>query len=487
MNSNIQRKLETLPHKPGVYKFRDEQGNLLYIGKAINLYNRVRSYFNSDLEDRPRVRQMIPFIADLEITETNNEIESLVLESALIKKYQPPYNLDLKDDKSYAWIYISTKNKFPTVKIVRTLNQKEYQDGELFGPYPSGLAVRRIFTYLRKLYPFCNCCKEGSKESLYYFLGLCPGPYQGHISEAEYRRNINEIIKFLRGRKKGQISELESEMKEYSRERNYEQAAKLRDRINDLKYLGEKIEYTYFDTEEDYKTRRKAVLKKNFEELRTELGLVKLERIECYDISNIQGKLAYGSMVVAQDGEIARNEYRIFKIRGEDTPNDPKMLAQVLKRRFSNEEFKFWPDIVLVDGGKSQLSVVSENIPQGIYIIGISKGKRFKRKGGRLLDEFWINSGEDVQKLEIENKAILIELRDEAHRFAITHHRKARSKSGQRSVLESIPGVGVATRKSLIEYFGNIENIKKANDEEIASVVRNKKIVKEIRKYFNIS
>ena len=141
--------------------------------------------------------------------------------------------------------------------------------------------------------------------------------------------------------------------------------------------------------------------------------------------------------------------------------------SQVLKRRFSNEEFKFWPDIVLVDGGKSQLSVVSENIPQGIYIIGISKGKRFKRKGGRLLDEFWINSGEDVQKLEIENKAILIELRDEAHRFAITHHRKARSKSGQRSVLESIPGVGVATRKSLIEYFGNIENIKKANDEEI--------------------
>ena len=487
MNSNIQRKLETLPHKPGVYKFRDKDGNLLYIGKAINLYNRVRSYFSSDLEDRPRVKQMIPYISDLEITETNNEIESLVLESALIKKYQPPYNLDLKDDKSYAWIYISTKDKFPTVKIVRTLNQKEYQNGELFGPYPSGLAVRRIFTYLRKLYPFCNCCKEGSKESLYYFLGLCPGPYQNHISEVDYRKNINEIIKFLRGRKKGQISELESEMREYSRKRNYEQAAKLRDRISDLKYLGEKIEYTYFDTEEDYKTRRKAVLKKNFEELRTELGLVKLERIECYDISNIQGKLAYGSMVVAQDGEIARNEYRIFKIRGEDTPNDPKMLAQVLKRRFANEEFKPWPNIVLVDGGKSQLSVVRENIPQGIYIIGISKGKRFKRKGGRLLDEFWINSGEDVQKIEIENKAILIELRDEAHRFAITHHRKARSKSGQRSVLESIPGVGVTTRKILIEHFGNIENLKKAEKNEILFVVKNKRTTEEICKYFSIS
>lgn len=487
MNSDIQRKLETLPQKPGVYKFKDSQGNLLYIGKAINLHNRVRSYFNSDLEDRPRVRQMIPFIADLDITETNNEIESLVLESALIKKYQPPYNLDLKDDKSYAWIYISTKDKFPTVKIVRTLNQKEYQNGELFGPYPSGLAVRRIFTYLRKLYPFCNCCKEGSKESLYYFLGLCPGPYQNHISDMDYRKNINEIIKFLRGRKKGQISELESEMKQYSNKRNYEEAAKLRDRISDLKYLGEKIEYTYFDTEEDYKTRRKAVLKKNFEELRTELGLQKLDRIECYDISNTQGKLAYGSMVVAQDGEIARNEYRIFKIKGQDTPNDPKMLAEVLKRRFANKDFNVWPNIVLVDGGKTQLSVVKGNIPNNIYIIGISKGKRFKRKGGRLLDEFWIYSHDDIQKIEIENKGILIELRDEAHRFAITHHRKARSQSGQRSVLESIPGVGVITRKALMAYFGNIENIKKSNREEIMAVVRNKKTAEEVCKYFSIS
>ena len=487
MNSTIQRKLETLPHKPGVYKFKDLEGNILYIGKAINLYNRVRSYFNSELEDRPRVKQMIPLIDGLEITETNNEIESLVLESALIKKHQPPYNTDLKDDKSYAWIYVSTKDRFPTVKIVRTLNQKEYKRGELFGPYPSGLAVRRIFTYLRKLYPFCNCCKEGSRESLYYSLGLCPGPYQGHISGKDYRRNINEIIKFLRGRKKGQITELESEMKRYSFEKNYEKAAQLRDRISDLKYLGEKVEYTYFDTEEDYKTRRKAVLKKNFGELRTELGLSKLNRIECYDISNTQGKLAYGSMVVAQDGEIARDEYRIFKIKGEDKPNDPKMLVEVLRRRFENKNFNIWPEIVLVDGGKSQLSVVRDNIPWGIYVIGISKGKRLKRKGGRLLDEFWINSNEDIQKIEIENKSILTDLRDEAHRFAITHHRKARSKESQRSVLEGIPGVGDITRKKLVEYFGNITNIQNATSEELGGVVKNKKTINEILRYFSKS
>ena len=244
MNSVISRKLEVLPHKPGVYRFLNKDGEILYIGKAISLYNRVRSYFNSDLYDRPRIQQMMPLVTDLEIIETNNEIESLVLEAALIRKYKPQYNSDLKDDKSYAWIYISTKDKFPTVKIVRTLNKEEYNKGELFGPYPSGFAVKRIFTYLRKLYPFCNCCKEGSKESLYYYLGLCPGPYQGHISESDYRKNINEIIKFLKGRKKGQIQQLEREMKEYSLKKEYEKAAKLRDRINDLKYLGEKIEFT---------------------------------------------------------------------------------------------------------------------------------------------------------------------------------------------------------------------------------------------------
>ena len=487
MNEAIQTKLEVLPHKPGVYRFLDKTGTILYIGKAINLYNRVRSYFNSDLYDRPRIKQMMPLIVDLEVIETNNEIESLVLESALIKKYNPLYNTDLKDDKSYAWIYISTKDKFPTVKIVRTLNEKEYKKGELFGPYPSGLATKRIFTYLRKLYPFCNCCQENSKESLYYFLGLCPGPYQGHITEKDYGKNINEIIKFLRGRKKGQIQQLEKEMRVYSSEKQYEKAAKLRDRISDLKYLGEKIEFTYFDTEEDYKTRRKNTLKKNFDGLRIELGIDDLNRIECYDISNIQGKEAYGSMVVAQDGEIKRSEYRIFKIRSMDTPNDPAMLTEVLTRRFVNKEFNTLPNIVLIDGGKSQLGVVRRAIPEGIFILGISKGKRHKRKGGRLLDEFWGMYGDDIQQLDIQNRSILIDLRDEAHRFAILHHRKARSRDSQASQLENIPGVGKVRRKALMRAFGSIENIKKSSEDELVKILGNKKVVEAVKMYFKIS
>jgi excinuclease ABC subunit C len=487
MNLKLQKKLETLPHSPGVYRFKDKNGTILYIGKAINLYNRVHSYFRNDLDDRPWVRQMVPLIEDLEVIEAGNEIEALVLESALIKKYEPKYNSDLKDGKSYAWIYISTKDKFPTVKIVRALNAKEYKNGELFGPYPSGLAVKRVFTYLRKLYPFCNCCKEGSKESLYYYLGLCPGPYQGHITEEGYRKNINEIIKFLKGRKKGQIEDLEKQMRRYSKEKKYEKASVLRDKINDLKYLGEKIGFSYFDTEEEYTQKRKNTLKKNFDGLRTELGLAKLNRIECYDISNIQGKEAYGSMVVAQDGEIRRNEYRIFKIRSLNTPNDPAMLTEVLQRRFSNTDFNILPDIVLIDGGKSQLGVVRKVIPSGIFILGISKGKRHKRHGGRLIDEFWGLFEGDVRQLDIQNNSILIDLRDEAHRFAITHHRKARSKDSQRSTLESIPGVGVERRKILMKTFGSIENIKKANKEELNKALKNNKTAEEVAKYFNIS
>ena len=170
---------------------------------------------------------MIPLVNKVEVVETNNEIESLVLESILIKKHKPLYNTEKKDDKSYIWIYISTKDDFPTVKIVRKISNKELRRGKLFGPYPNSSSTKRIFTYLRKLYPFCTCKKESSRECLYFHLGLCPGPYQGHISKKDYRKNINEIIKFLQGRKRGQIEGLEKEMKEYSKMKEYEKAAEL--------------------------------------------------------------------------------------------------------------------------------------------------------------------------------------------------------------------------------------------------------------------
>lgn len=488
MNLN---ELELLPLKPGVYKFYDKNNKILYVGKALNLRNRVKSYFNDTLYDRPYVKRMIPFISKIEVEETNNEIESLVLESALIKELKPKYNSELKDDKSYAWIYLSTKEKFPTVKITRSITNKELQKGELFGPYPNTHSARRVFTYLRKLHPFCTCKERTrSRECMYYHLGLCPGPYQGHISEREYRKNINEVRKFLQGRKRGQIAKLEVKMRQYSKKKLYEKAAELRDKINDLKYLGEKIDFEYTDTAETYVKRRKKLLYENFQDLKIELGLKKLKRIECYDISNIQGKDAYGSMVVAQNGEILRSQYRVFKIRELDTPNDMHMLKEVMQRRFDSKHIKKYelePEILLIDGGKAQLSVVNPHIPKEICVLGITKGRKYRKRGAKLLDEFWYLNRENGESMniEIQNKGLLIDLRDEAHRFAILHHRKARAKTAKTSELDEIVGVGEKSRNKLLKTFGSIENIKKASQEDIDSVLHNKKISRLVFEYFN--
>jgi len=489
MNLN---EIDLLPLKPGVYKFYDKNKKLLYIGKALNLRNRVKSYFNDTLYDRPYVKKMIPLIETVEIVETNNEIESLVLEAALIKEFKPKYNTDLKDDKSYAWIYVSTKDEFPLIKITRNVTSKELKKGELFGPYPNIHSARRVFTYLRKLYPFCTCSPKRAKrekECMYFHIGLCPGPYQGHISKEEYRKNINEILKFLKGRKRGQIAKLESKMKQYSKAKEYEKAGELRDKIEDLRYLGEKIDFEYNESPESYITRRKKLLQSNFQELKIELGLKKLNRIECYDISNIQGKEAYGSMVVAEKGEIKRSQYRIFKIKTIDTPNDMQMLKEVLSRRFDEkqkEKYSSYPEIVLIDGGKGQLSVVEPSILKNIHLLGITKGRKYKRKGGRLLDEFWYmnRDSKKVEKIKIINKEILIDLRDEAHRFAILHHRKARVRASKKSELLKINGVGEKSRVKLLKKFQSVENIKKASLKDINLVLNNNKRSKQIYEYF---
>jgi len=468
-------------NKPGVYKFLDKNKKVLYIGKAVNLKQRVSSYFNGNLNDRPWVAKMIPLVRDIETVVTENELEALVLESALIKKYKPKYNSDLKDDKSYSWIHISTNEEFPKLKVVRNKDIKNIKSGRLFGPYPSGSSVKRVFTYLRKIYPFCTC-KKTKKECLYFHLGLCPGPYQGHISKEDYRKNIDGIIKFLTGRKSSFVKNLEGEMKTYSQKKQYEKAAELRDKIADLKYLGSSLTGDFFEDEKSYELRKESLYKKVFSELKKELKLTKLERIECYDISNIQGQEAYGSMVVNENGEIKNNEYRIFRIKESNTPNDPVMLKEVLTRRFKNEKMSKHPDVVLIDGGKGQLSVVASAVPRGVLLLGISKGKRLKRKGFKPKDEFWVHREGETSRIYIRNEKLLINLRDEAHRFAITYHKKARIKKGLRSQLLKIEGIGESRAKKLLMKFKSMENIKNAKLEEIDSVIKNKKVSEEVIK-----
>jgi excinuclease ABC subunit C len=487
----LKQKLETIPNKPGIYKFLDKKGKILYVGKATNLKNRVSSYFNNSVQDRPRIVQMLPLVKDIQVIETNDDIEALILESGLIKKYKPKYNSDLKDDKSYAWIYITTKDEYPTVKIVRNISKNELNKGKIFGPYPNGTSVKVLFKYLRKLYPFCNCCKPSdARPSIYFDLGLCPGPYHGHITKEEYRENINNIVEFLKGKKKNTIKELEQEMKEYSIQQRYEDAQELRDKISDLRYLNSNIRFSYEDTAETYLEKRKIALKKSLENISNDLSIPIPEKIECYDISNIQGKNAYGSLVVATEGEINRNMYRIFKIKEKDTPDDFGMLKEVLERRLKNigknadESLSNAPDLILVDGGKGHLGKLFNTIPEDITLLGISKGKRLKRKGSKQIDEFWIRRDGDIKQVKIKDPSLLINLRDEAHRFAIGHHRRARRKETVSSELEKITGVGEKRRKLLLKEFRSVENIKKKSVEELNRVVKNRKITEEIFKYF---
>jgi excinuclease ABC subunit C len=218
-----------------------------------------------------------------------------------------------------------------------------------------------------------------------------------------------------------------------------------------------------------------------------ELGITNLHKIECYDISNMQGKNAYGSMVVAIDGVLSRSHYRVFKIRSLETPNDPAMLKEVLQRRISNvgkevdDSLNAKPDIILIDGGRSQLGVIKEYIPEDIILLGISKGKHLKRAGKRKKDEFWIVKDGEVFRLELLSPEILIDLRDEAHRFAIKHYRKRSIKESKKSKLDQIKGIGPIRKKNLIKRFKTVDGIKSAKDEELLELLKSNKILKNLR------
>lgn len=428
--------LDTIPTNCGIYKFFNSKKEILYVGKASNLKSRVSSYFKDTHYDRPHIIPMIPIIAEIQYIVTENEVEALILESALIKKYLPKFNIDLKDGKSFGWIYVSTKDEIPKVKIVRSINKKDYKNGKLFGPYPDGSAIRRVYKYVRGIFPFCNC-KNEREELLYSQIGLCPGPNIGKISSEEYKKNISNLVKFLGGNLASPIKKLEKEMKKYSQTKEYEKALEIRDKINDLKYITQHIDIDHLTTEAEYNIKKLAKLKDSNLKLARELGLSEIKRIECYDISNIGGENAYGSMVVARKGEINNSYYRVFKIKSVEGSNDPEMLKEVIERRLTHLEkndddisLNEKPDIILIDGGKSQLSKIKHIIPKNIKLIGISKGRRFKRAGQKKKNEYWQfdRVSDNVMQIKIKNDFLLINLRDEAHRFAIKHYRNKHRK-----------------------------------------------------------
>jgi excinuclease ABC subunit C len=505
----LNSQLEQLPTKPGVYQFFNREGDILYIGKAINLKARVGSYFKTDLLDRPWVRQMIPLIADIKVIEAENEVEALILESNLIKKHKPKYNSANKDDKRYAWIAVEQRVPFPRVRKVRDPDTQ----ARYFGPYPDGLAVNHVLKFIRTVYPFRDCNLPmypdrspsqvtKSRLCVYKHLDLCPGPCDNLISSQEYRKNIEGIAKTLQGKKRSHLKELEKKMLSLAKEERYEEAARLRDKMQDLSYLSQRIDIHYGDAEDEFRQVQTKRFEAGIKEVAALLHLpipqenIRKTRIECYDISNLANEITYGSMVVSEGSTINSSLYRVFKFAEYAKHDDPEMLKRVLTRRLKHltpdpsvaqhpdESLTTPPTIVLLDGAQSQLSAARAVVPSHIGLLAISKGKHLKRKGKQQVDEFWILAADGKpRRIKLENPFLFQHLRDEAHRFAIKHLRQGKRFLQKKSILDEIPGIGPRRRKLLVKTFGSVETLQKKTLKEIEAVLRHTPSAKAVYSY----
>ncbi len=594
--------LPNLPTRPGCYLMKDREGKVIYVGKAVNLRNRVRSYFHAVQQLSPRIQRMVEKVADIEWILVDSELEALILEMNLIKKYRPHYNVRLKDDKRYPYIKVHWADDFPKVTVTRQM----MQDGSrYFGPYTSVWAVHQTLDLLRRIFPYLTCDRvitgKDERACLYYDIKLCRAPCIGAIDRQNYRQMIADLCRFLEGHTEEIVTRLRSEMEKAAENLRFEQAAVIRDQIRAIENVVEKqkvissemtdsdvialardngdacvqiffirggklIGREYFllegaeetpdatvmaefikhfydkaatvpdqvllphEVEEaqiirQWLSQKKpaqkveicvpraglqqeliqmaaenaaqtlSTLKAQWQvdthrqeqalaELQEALGMdTPLNRIECYDISNTQGVAAVGSMVVFEKGTPRKSHYRRFNIRMVSGPDDFASMEETLERRFRRWQaaqesegtpgkkpdpaFAMLPDLVIVDGGKGQLSravKVLENfgLLERVKVVSLAKQQ----------EELFLPDRSDSLLLPRHSQGfyLLQRIRDEAHRFAITAHRKLRAKQGLASQLESIPGIGAVKRKRLLQRFGDIDAIRNASLEELTSV-----------------
>ncbi|MCX6788524.1 MAG: GIY-YIG nuclease family protein [Candidatus Jorgensenbacteria bacterium] len=391
---------EHIPETPGVYFMKNEKGEILYIGKAGNLKRRVSSYFLRPHD--ARIQKLVSLIREVDYKQTDTALEALILESTLIKKHEPPFNIREKDDKSFLYVVI-TDEEFPRVLLARGKNISEIKNKKKFGPFVSASSVREALRILRKIFPWHTHDPEKigkyKKPCFDFEVGICPGVCINAISKRDYARTISKLSLFFSGKKEVVIEKFKKEMSVLSKKEEYESAEIIKRKIFALQHIQ--------DT---------ALI--NDDEIRSDSGEVsKRIRIEGYDISNISGTSAVGSMVVFTNNESDRNEYRKFKIQTVTGPNDIAMLREVLTRRFKNN----WtlPDLILIDGGIGQVNVANNVLRESgltIPVVGLAKGA--ERKKNELI-------GKLPSAFNIET---LIKVRDEAHRFAISYHKSLRGR-----------------------------------------------------------
>lgn len=598
---DIQEQLKKLPAEPGVYLMKDKDDKIIYVGKAILLKNRVRQYFQSSKNHSSKVKSMVNNIKSFEYIITDSELEALILECNLIKKYRPKYNVLLRDDKTYPYIKITVNEDFPRVlKVRKVLKDK----AKYFGPYTNVEAVNDTLDVIRNIYPIRTCnidiekaIKNNMRPCLNLHIKRCVGPCTGNVSKEEYNKMIKEILLFLSGKEETLIEILKEKMNKCACEFNFEEAAIYRDKISNIQELMQKqkidistedinqdiIAMAYNDEEacvqsffirhgkivgrehfilegtkdstkeailgsfvkqfymkaeyipkeiiieseiedqvvlEEWLSNIKgqkvsirvpqkgdkksliSMVKKNAMEYlekfsnlnkrkyeRSEGALIELaevlgleeppRRIESYDISNIQGVDSIGVMVVFTNGLKDKKEYRRYKIKTVEGPNDYDSMAEILDRRLQKGNFA---DLILLDGGKGQVSAVQKVFDKydiDIPLWGMYKDDKHRTKG-------LICASRDIELDKTSNLyRFIASIQEEVHNYAISYHRSLRNKSLTKSSLDDIPGVGEKRKKALLSNFKNIEDIKKASIEELSRVEGlNKRVAENIYKYF---
>ena len=598
---NIEEELKKLPASPGVYIMHDKHDEIIYVGKAISLKNRVRQYFQSSRNKTAKIEKMVSRIARFEYIITDSELEALVLECNLIKEYRPKYNTMLKDDKAYPYIKVTVEEPFPRILFSRTMKKDK---SRYFGPYTSAGAVKDTIDLIHKLWKIRTCSRNLPKDMgkerpcLNYHIKQCSAPCQGFISEADYRTSVEQAVEFLNGHYGPVLSMLKQKMMDASEEMDFEKAIEYRELLNSVKQVAQKqmitsqsmedrdiiamarddedaVVQVFFvrdgkligrehfhvsasTAEEDgqilgsfikqfyagtpfipreiwtqqefdemelvgqWLTKRRGqgvkfvipkkgqkerlvelaaknallVLSQDKEKIKREelrtigamnqigewLGLSGVRRIEAFDISNISGFESVGSMVVYEDGRPKRNDYRKFRIKTVQGPNDYASMEEVLTRRFEHglEEkkeysgetegnrlgsFTRFPDLIMMDGGRGQVNValkVLRELGLDIAVCGMVKDDRHRTRG------LYFQNVEIPIDRHSEGFKLITRIQDEAHRFAIEYHRSLRSKSQVHSVLDDIEGIGPARRKALMRRFKTPEAVRDASFEELA-------------------
>jgi excinuclease ABC subunit C len=477
VNAKLTEKLKTLPNSPGVYFHKSRSGEIIYVGKAAVLRNRVRQYFQESRLRDAKTDALVAEIWDTDWITTESEIDALFLESEMVKRYKPRFNILLQDDKSQLFVRLPMKDPYPYISFTR----QPLDDGaDYFGPYYNGFAVKKALRYLRKIFPYSTHATMPERVCLQYHLGLCPGVEEQKISSQDYKATLRKLTLYLTGERKRLITQLENEMQTAAAHHEYELAAKRRNQIHDLKELQKQILFSDREFMDISKDQALSGLSKL-------LNIPVPHRIEGYDISHMQGTNNVASMVVATNGLADKAEYRKFKLRIPGN-NDFAHMQEVMSRRFSGKHLD-WPkpDLLLIDGGKGQLAAaISALEEKGIHIPTIGLAKRLeeivihKTKSNVVLNaevypEAFVSESEDFYIVLLPKDSHIVKLlqriRDESHRFAVSYHTVLKRQRQTASQLEEIPGIGPATRKKLIQSFGSLRAVKNASRTQLAAAI----------------